>query len=225
MRRMPWDRLPRKLLTAWVAEPRVPGGQEMTYGRSILEDLRLAEEAGMVFPEAAEEVEAEVDELEALTIARLREKGKELGVVPVGDKRKTEVWKRGLRAARGTVRQAAATAAAAAAAAHASAAGATATAAAAAELRKRGRVRKLAPSDGWQTAPAAVARRVVEEGQEDAAADEAVVLEEELSDEEADSAGPVKWVVPQWEVLAADRGGWRAGLKGLRVNESEVDAC
>jgi hypothetical protein len=31
-------------------------GQEMTYGRSILEDLRLlAEEAGMVFPEAAEE--------------------------------------------------------------------------------------------------------------------------------------------------------------------------
>jgi hypothetical protein len=49
-------------------------------------------------------------------------------------------------------------------------------------------------------------------GQEDAAADEAVVLEEELSDEEADSAGPVKWVVPQWEVLAADRGGWRAGL-------------
>jgi hypothetical protein len=39
-------------------------GQEMTYGRSI-EDLRLAEEAGMVFPgAAAEEVEAEVDELD-----------------------------------------------------------------------------------------------------------------------------------------------------------------
>jgi hypothetical protein len=34
-----------------------------------------------------------------------------------------------------------------------------------------------------------------------------------------------RWVVPQWEVLAADRGGWRAGLKGLRVNESEVDVC
>ena len=84
-------------------------------------------------------------------------------------------------------------------------------------------MRKLAPSDrdGWQTAPAAVARRVVEEGQEDAAADEAVVLEEDLSDEEADSAGPVKWVVPAWEVLAADRGGWRrAGLKRLKVNES-----
>jgi hypothetical protein len=54
------------------------------------------------------------------------------------------------------------------------------------------------------------------------AADEAVVLEEDLSDEEADSAGPVKWVVPAWEVLAADRdrGGWRAGLERLKVNES-----
>jgi hypothetical protein len=62
---------------------------------------------------------------------------------------------------------------------------------------------------------------VVEEGQEgDAAADEAVVLEEDISDEEADSAGPVKWVVPAWEVLAADRGGWRAGLERLKVNES-----
>jgi hypothetical protein len=47
------------------------GGQEMSYGRSILEDLRLAEEAGMVFREAAEEVEAEVDELEALDTAQL----------------------------------------------------------------------------------------------------------------------------------------------------------
>jgi hypothetical protein len=27
-------------------------GQEMTYGRSILQDLRLAEEAGILFPEA-----------------------------------------------------------------------------------------------------------------------------------------------------------------------------
>jgi hypothetical protein len=36
--------------------------QEMTYGRSIPEDLRLAEEARMVFPEAV--VETEVDELE-----------------------------------------------------------------------------------------------------------------------------------------------------------------
>jgi hypothetical protein len=77
-------------------------------------------------------------------------------------------------------------------------------------------VRKLAPSDGWETEPAAVARRAVEDEQEDTVQDEAVVLEEDLSDEEADSAGPVKWVVPAWEVLAADRRGWRAGLKGLK---------
>jgi hypothetical protein len=38
-------------------------------------------------------------------------------------------------------------------------------------------------------------------------------------------ANAVRWVVPQWEVLAADRGGWRAGLKGLRENESEVGVC
>jgi hypothetical protein len=48
---------------------------------------------------------------------------------------------------------------------------------------------------------------VAEDEQEDATEDEAVVLEEDLSGEEADSAGPVKWVVPAWEVLAADRGG------------------
>jgi hypothetical protein len=43
-------------------------GQEMAYGRSILEDLRLAEEAGVVFPEAVveAEVEAKVAELEVL---------------------------------------------------------------------------------------------------------------------------------------------------------------
>jgi hypothetical protein len=182
-----------------------------TYGRSILEDLRLAEEAGMVFPEAAAaEVEAEVKELEALSTAQLREKGKVLGVVPVGDKCKAEVWKRGLRAARGAVQQAAVTAAAAVAAAHASAAGATATALAAAEARPK-RVRKLSPSDGWQTAPAAVARRVVEDGQEGAAADEAVVLEEDLSDEEADSAGPVKWVVPAWRYWQRTEGGGGQG--------------
>jgi hypothetical protein len=70
-------------------------------------------------------------------------------------------------------------------------------------------VRKLAPSDGWQTTAVAVARRVVENEQEDAVEDEEVVREEDLSDEEADSAGPAKWVVPAWEVLAHDRAGWR----------------
>ena len=43
--------------------------------------------------------------------------------------------------------------------------------------------------------------------------DEAVVLEDELSDEEADSV----WVVPQWEVLAENKRGWRAGLESLGV--------
>ena len=66
-----------------------------------------------------------------------------------------------------------------------------------------------------------MARRVVEGEQEDAVEDEEVVREEDLSDEEADSAGPVKWVVPAWEVLANDRAGWRGGLKSLRVNECE----
>jgi hypothetical protein len=75
---MPWDRLPRKLLTAWAAEPRVPDGQEITYGCSILDDLRLTEGAGMVFPEA----EAVLDDgLEALAVAELREKGRVLRVV------------------------------------------------------------------------------------------------------------------------------------------------
>jgi hypothetical protein len=54
-------------------------------------------------------------------------------------------------------------------------------------------VRKLAPSDGWQTTAEAVARRVVEDEQEDAVEDDEVVQEEDLSDEEANSAGPVEW--------------------------------
>jgi hypothetical protein len=173
----------------------------------------------------AEEVEAEVDELEALNTVQLRIRGKALGVVPVGDKRRPDVWRQTLKVARAAVQRAAAAAVAATAAAatHASAASATATAVTAAEeLRKRGRVRKLAPSDGWQTAPAAaVARRVVEDEQEDAVEDEEVVLEEDVSDEEADSTGPEKWVVPAWEVLANDRVGWRGGLKNLRVSECE----
>jgi hypothetical protein len=44
--------------------------------------------------------------------------------------------------------------------------------------------------------------------------DEEVVQEEDLSDEEADYAGPVKWVVPARERRAA-------GLKSLRANECE----
>jgi hypothetical protein len=39
---------------------------------------------------------------------------------------------------------------------------------------------------------------VVEDEQEDVVEDEEVVQEEDLSDEEVNSVGPVKWVVPAW---------------------------
>ena len=83
----------------------------MTHGRSILEDLRLAEEAGMVFPEAV--VEAEVDELEVLNTRELRERGKALGVVPMGGGRtaEAEAWRLGSKAARGAAQRAVAVAA------------------------------------------------------------------------------------------------------------------
>jgi hypothetical protein len=59
--------------------------------------LQSAEEAGVVFPEAvAEEAEAEVDKLETLNTDQLRTRGKLLGVVPVGDKRKREAQGRGV---------------------------------------------------------------------------------------------------------------------------------
>jgi hypothetical protein len=68
-------------------------------------------------------------------------------------------------------------------------------------------------------------------GREDTG-DDGFVLGAEGSggDEDVDGDGYWWWqstgakaarrVVPQWEVLAADRGGWRAGLKGLRVNDT-----
>ena len=37
--RMPFERLPRKMLSSWVAAPRASGGQLMTYGRSIQKAL------------------------------------------------------------------------------------------------------------------------------------------------------------------------------------------
>jgi hypothetical protein len=76
----------------------------MTYSHSILEDLWLAGEARMVFPEAV--VEAEVGELEVLNTVQLRERGKALGVVPVGDGRTAKAWRLGSRAARGAAQQA-----------------------------------------------------------------------------------------------------------------------
>ena len=101
----------------------------MTYGRSILEDLRLAEAAGVVFPEAeVEEQQAEPEEgdgLEALPVSGLRERGWMLGVVPVGTDRalrRAEPWVEALRAAREAAQSTAAVVAAATAAAHAAAA-------------------------------------------------------------------------------------------------------
>ena len=38
--RMPKSRLPKRLLLSWVQEPRVSGGQEMTYGRSLARHLQ-----------------------------------------------------------------------------------------------------------------------------------------------------------------------------------------
>jgi hypothetical protein len=39
--RMPKSRLPKRLMLPWVQEPRVAGGQEMTYGRSLERHLAL----------------------------------------------------------------------------------------------------------------------------------------------------------------------------------------
>ena len=33
--RMPKSRLPKRLMLSWVHEPRIAGGQEMTYGRTL----------------------------------------------------------------------------------------------------------------------------------------------------------------------------------------------
>jgi hypothetical protein len=101
----------------------------MTYGCSILEDLRLAEDAGMVFPEAEKVLEEEVtaanDGLKELTVPELRERGLALGVVPAGtdrEKRLPGTWVTVTATALGVARAAArpelaaATAAAAAAA-------------------------------------------------------------------------------------------------------------
>jgi hypothetical protein len=55
--------------------------------------------------------------------------------------------------------------------------------------------------------------------QEDAVEDEEVVREEDLSDEEADSAGPAKWVVPGCVGGAGERQGRVEG----RVEEFESE--
>jgi hypothetical protein len=95
-----------------------------------------------------------------------------LSTIDSGDGRTAEARRPGSKASRRTAQRAVAVAAAAAAAAEALALAERAAAAeaeAVAELRSRqgpsvsarGRARKLAPSDGWQTTAVAVARRVV----------------------------------------------------------------
>jgi hypothetical protein len=124
-----------------------------------------------------------------LNARELRERGRALGVVPVGDGRTREAWRLGYKAARGAAQRAVAVAAVAAAEALALAESAAAAGAeAVAELRRqgfsvsaRGRVRRFAPSGGWQTTAEAVARRVVENEQVDAVDDEEVVREEATS--------------------------------------------
>ena len=37
--RMPKNRLPKRLMLSWIGEPRVVGGQEMSYGRSLQRHL------------------------------------------------------------------------------------------------------------------------------------------------------------------------------------------
>jgi hypothetical protein len=39
---------------------------------------------------------------------------------------------------------------------------------------------------------------------------------------QSEAGKPGKWKVPQWEVLAANRVGWEAGLKKVKVNERET---
>jgi hypothetical protein len=79
----------------------------------------------------------------------------------------------------------------------------------------------------------AVQQRVVgADGDADGGHDEALLLAVagECDDDEGDGgywwwhseAGkPEKWEVPQWEVLAANRVGWEAGLKKVEVHERD----
>ena len=41
--RMPKSRLPKRLMLSWVHEPRIEGGQELTYGRSLERHLKQSD--------------------------------------------------------------------------------------------------------------------------------------------------------------------------------------
>ena len=112
----------------------------------------------MVFPVAEVEEAASEDEegdgLEGLTVPELRERGRVLGVVPVGtyrDKRRSEPWVEALRVARATAQHIAAVVAAATAATRAATARAQEAAEAANEAycaRPRQRTLNVASYDG-----------------------------------------------------------------------------
>ena len=107
--------------------------------------------------------------------------------------------------------------------------------------RPRVRTLNTANHDGWQrgerldgrdAVQVAVQQRVAGADNADEAddGDEAFVpgTTAEADGEDSDGywwwqsteARAAKWVVPQWEVLAAGRVGWDGGLKKVRVNES-----
>jgi hypothetical protein len=78
---------------------------------------------------------------------------------------------------------------------------------------KRGRVRKLAPSGGWQLADGTSGSSTAGGGGRASGCGRrrSGWRRTSVTSEEADSAGPVKWVAPAWEVLAADRRGPERG--------------
>ena len=106
--------------------------------------------------------------------------------------------------------------------------------------RPRVRTLNTANHDGWQrgerldgrdAVQVAVQQRVAgADNADEADDDEAFVPGTTAEADGEDSDGywwwqstevrAAKWVVPQWEVLAAGRVGWDGGLKKVRVNES-----
>jgi hypothetical protein len=69
--------------------------------------------------------------------------------------------------------------------------------------------------DGRDAVQVAVQQRVAGADNADEAGDD----DEAFVPGTTAEARAAKWVVPQWEVLAAGRVGWDGGLKKVRVNE------
>jgi hypothetical protein len=102
------------------------------------------------------------------------------------------------------------------------------------------RTLNTANHDGWQhgkrldgrdAVQVAVHQRVVGADNADEADDDEAFVPGTTAEADGEDSGgywwwqstevrAAKWVVPQWEVLAADRVGWDGGLKKVRVDES-----